>query len=448
MSLSISVDRPDHPAAALIGPLARILGLYLVLALYGLVYAYVYAIEVSPLLQYMEGRVFIVDFTRIDDYVLTALVTPLALLPVGEKITSAGQYLVGVLAIIILIPAPLIFVSFVPPRTFYEVYAILWVSIFIIALSSRCSLNLTVRPFSEKQFRWLFYAILGVSLVGLFYAAQGGLKFVDLIHASSERPEDLNLNGIQAYATTMFVGSLGGFLAAFAVVFRRYILLPVIFCGFVLAYGIMVSKFALLAPAWIVYVMVMARFFKTSMTRYCLVIAAPFLAVSLMALVIQPKYPSILYGVFLILDFRLYVVPAAAFNVYYDFFQAQAHPLTHFSHINLVRLFMHYPYGESISEVLRDQYHMGTYNASFIMGDGLAGFGVAGIPVICVLFALVLILINTCFRGLKPFILATTLAVPAFWLINVPLFTTLMTSGLGFVSALMLFTPRSAPWNK
>lgn len=446
--MSLSVAAEHHPARALVAPLARILGLYIVLASYGLAYAYVYTNEISPLLQYIQGRIFVVDFTRIDDYVFVALVTPLALLPTGERIVAAGQYLVAVLAIIIFIPVPLIFVSQVDRQTFYSVYVLLWLGIFIVAVASRFSFNLRVTQLSEKQFSVLYYTILILSFLGLLYAARGGLTFVDLDKASQERPGNLNLNFVQSYTTTWFIGSFGGFLVTFAIILRRYIILPLVLGGFVLAYGITVLKFALLAPAWITYAFVMSRFFKASMTRYCLAVAMPFFALSGMWIIIRPDHSSVLYAAFLIANLRLYVIPAGAFNVYYDYFHSLAHPVTYLSHVTLFQFFLRYPYGEGIAVVMRDQYHMGTYNASFLMGDGLAGFGVSGILVICILFSLVLLAINTCFTGLKPFILAISLAIPSFWLINVPLFTTLLSSGLGFLSVVMLFVPRQASWNR
>jgi hypothetical protein len=377
---------------------------------------------------------------------LVVIATPLALLPIGYKLEMAGQYLVAMLAVIIFIPIPILFIPMTDEGAFYSVYALLWSGMLVISLASRVSLKTSMRTITEEQFTGAFYVLLVVCVAALLYSARSGLSFATLSAASRERPVQYDLNAFQSYSTTMFVGSFGGFLLTMAIFLRRYLVMPLVLAGFVLAYGIMIIKFAALAPAWIAYTYVMQRlFFKRSMVRFCFTLVAPFMLLSLAVLAFNPVSGSWLSAIFLITNWRLLVIPAAAFNVYYDYFLL--HPFTYWSHINLVQLFVHYPYGESIADLMGDQYNMGTYNASFIMGDGIAALGVAGIPVICGVFSLVLVGINTCFRGINQLCIAMLLAVPSIWLINVPLFTTLFTGGLGLLSILMLFAPRDASWS-
>jgi len=446
MTLSTSVH---HPAPTAFTFPARGLGFYLLLVIYGALFTYIYATEITPLMSYLQARIFVFDYTRIGDYELVVLVTPLALLPAGGKITAAGQYLVVALSIFIFVPAPILFVSQVGEQTFYEVYMLLWLSYFIIALGSRFSLSIAARRLTEKQFSIVFYVVAVLALLGLLNAARGGLTFVaDLARASAERPEDYNLSTLQAYATTMFIGSVGGFLIAFGVLMRRYLVVALAIAGYVLAYGIMINKTSLLAPAWIAYAAVMSRFFKTSAARYSLAIAAPFLLLSTVYLIMQPEGGSVMQAAFVITNLRLYVLPAESVTIYYDFFVAQNHPLTYLSHITFMQFFVHYPYGDSAADLMKDQYHMGTWPGTFLAGDGIAGFGVQGILIISIVFAFVLVVLNTCFSGLKPFIPAVVLAVPAFNFANTPMFTALLTGGLALLSVLLFFAPRDASWNK
>src|SRR5215510_14146291 len=82
----------DHPAPAVLASLARGLGFYLLLAVYGAVFTYIYATEIVPLMSYLDARIFVFHYARIGDYELVVLLTPLALLPSGGKITAAVQY--------------------------------------------------------------------------------------------------------------------------------------------------------------------------------------------------------------------------------------------------------------------------------------------------------------------------------------------------------------------
>jgi hypothetical protein len=437
-----SDTRPSYDFTAL----RRTFSLYITLVGYSFVYEYIYHTKIIPVLAYLHSPLFIYDPTRTFDYNFVALVTPLALLPAGYRLEKAAQYLLGVLAVIIFIPAPILFVPFVEEGTFFWVYTLVWSGVFMIALASRFSIKSTIPTLGEVGYHRLYIAVLAFFGLSLLYSASHGLTFANLVSASGDRPAELGLDVLQSYSTTMFVGSIGGFLLAMSLAYKRYVVIAAVFVGFVLAYGIMVIKFAALAPAWLVYIYLMRRyFFGRSMLRYYLTLTAPFAMLGLSVIVLRIEPGTLLYQGFVIADWRFYVIPGAAFNIYYDYFRM--HPPTYWSHVNIVQLFVHYPYGEVIADLMKDQYQLGTYQASFLMGDGIAALGVYGIPVICAVYALISTVINTCFRGMKQSLMAMTLAMPATWLINSPLFTTLVTGGLALLCALMLLAPRDASWN-
>lgn len=123
---------------------------------------------------------------------------------------------------------------------------------------------------------------------------------------------------------------------------------------------------------------------------------------------------------------------------YIDFFQNN--PYTHWGHITIIdKLFHNYPYQYTLGKEVAAYNHQTSVeiamnaNANFLMTDGVAAYGLWGILIIGILFWLLLILLNDLsYRHNKIF--ACVLLFGAVQsLLNVSLFTTLVSSGLLFV---------------
>ncbi len=176
-----------------------------------------------------------------------------------------------------------------------------------------------------------------------------------------------------------------------------------------------------------------------------LLLALPFLASVLASYLTSGDSKSILYDGITLINFRLFVVPAEAFGVYYNFFQT--HPHTYWSHINIVQLLVRYPYGTSLGAVMNDTYRLGNYNAAFVETDGIAGGGVESIPGASAVFGLFLMILNSSTRGLNAVFIAMLMALPAMTLIDAPLGTAIVTSGIGTLILLCFLAPRADNWH-
>jgi hypothetical protein len=187
-------------------------------------------------------------------------------------------------------------------------------------------------------------------------------------------------------------------------------------------------------------------FFRASLARYLLTLIFPFLVGMFFFWMGEINGEgTLLTTVFGLSNFRMYTIPAVAFNYYYNYFHM--HPLTLWSHINVVANFVHYPYGKQLSLLMNDVFQYGNYNASFVETDGLAAGGPTSIPFVSGIFGLILICINSCMRGLGATTVALVMASPAIVFVNVRLGPALLTNGLVVLTLVLLFAPKDISRN-
>jgi hypothetical protein len=422
----------------------RLLGLYLVLVGYSAAFEYFYAIQLTELF-HDEYTAF--NFGRLGIYQQLCFLTPLSFLPLGTRLRTASQVVVGALVVFIFIPIPIVFVAMVPAAEFWQIYVLLWLTFLIVC--TLASQTVAIRPprFSERDFEWLvliFYLLAGFGFLYCVTTNHFQVVSLDKAHAAQA---DVTVKGWEGYLIVGFSGSLGGLLIALAVMYRKYYLLPLALLGYYCCYGMLSERTMVLMPMWIAYIYFAQRwFFRDSMMRYLLTVMAPFLFFFSLGLALNfEDRASTFYDLFTLVNYRLYAVPAISFNVYYNYFAT--HPLTYWSHIGFISNFVHYPYGRPLASVMAQHYSLGNDNASFIETDGLAAAGPLAMPFAAALFGMVMVGINSCLRGLNRTLWSIVMAAASVTLIDVPIGPGLMTNGLALMSLILLFAPRDAPWN-
>jgi hypothetical protein len=424
--------------------LGRVLVLYLVLVGYSACYEYFYATQLTQL-YHDDYTAF--DLGKLSIYQLLCFLTPLALLPLGTRLRAPAQLIVGAATVFIFIPIPIVFVPMVSVAEFWHVYALLWLSYFIVASLASLSVKIKLPSLTDLQYqRWIFLFFL-ITAFGFLYTVETNhfaIVSLDKAHAAQA---DVTVSGWQGYLLGGFLGSIGGLLIAFAVMFRKYYLLPLALLGYYCCYGALAERNAVLMPMWITYIYFMQRwFFKDSVIRYVLTVMTPFLTFFLLSVALGLEdRQSTFYDVATLTNYRLYSVPAIGFNTYYTFFSLNPH--TYWSHIGFVSNFVHYPYGQPLPLVMEEAYALGNDNASFLETDGIAAAGVAMMPFISLIFGLVMMGINSCLRGLNVTLCAIVMAAVSVTLIDTGLGPGLITNGLALMTVLLLFAPRDAPWN-
>lgn len=127
---------------------------------------------------------------------------------------------------------------------------------------------------------------------------------------------------------------------------------------------------------------------------------------------------------------RTFAIQGALTGVYADFFAD--HPWTYGSHIHGVHLMVHYPYDKPLAYVIGTELVGGAgfgANAHFWATDGIAGFGLAGVPMIGAVAGVIWAIGDRLIpREVVPFAMSVTLPF-AMGLSNNSLFTSMITGG-------------------
>ena len=136
---------------------------------------------------------------------------------------------------------------------------------------------------------------------------------------------------------------------------------------------------------------------------------------------------ELLFAIASIIILRTVCVSGWLSQMYMFFFHD--HPYTYYSHINVINLITNnYPYKEPLGVVVANG-NMNA-NANFFLTDGVAALGITGLIIIGLIFLLMLVIINAIsYRyELKDLFI---IIIPALsCLMNVSLFTTLLSNGL------------------
>ncbi|MBR0856675.1 hypothetical protein [Bradyrhizobium liaoningense] len=227
------------------------------------------------------------------------------------------------------------------------------------------------------------------------------------------------------------------------------VLLPFAFAGFLerrmawgaiaslllllLLYPITLSKMTLFAPAWLIFIALLATFFEARIS-----IILSLLLPTLAGLLAVPFIAWESY--FLVVNFRMMAIPSVALDLYSHYFSS--HSPTYFCQIWLIKPFVPCSYHYPLSVVMEETYHLGFFNASLLATEGIASVGPYLSPLAALACALIIGLGNRLSAGLPPRLILTSSAVVVQALLNVPLSTVLLTHGLAILYLLWYVTPR------
>jgi hypothetical protein len=209
-----------------------------------------------------------------------------------------------------------------------------------------------------------------------------------------------------------------------------------------LTYPITLTKLALFAPFWLLYVALLSGYFEARIT----VVLSLFLpALSGIVLVLLVKSGVLrsaqIIDYFGAINFRMIAFPSIALDIYNDFFSTHAH--TYFCQISLVRRLVDCPYTDPLAIVMAKTYHFGNLNASPFATEGIASVGPLLAPLAAFACGLVMALANRLSAGLPPrFVVISGALLPSV-LLNVPLSISLLTYGAALLFLLWYITPRT-----
>jgi hypothetical protein len=150
-----------------------------------------------------------------------------------------------------------------------------------------------------------------------------------------------------------------------------------------------------------------------------------------------------LYEIFMaVFGVRFLMISGINSSTYYEFFIN--HQYTYYSHLNIVnRIFKSYPYGDlQIGQVIGEYFYGSAdanFNANFFLTDGFAAAGSIGLIVIGLFGGVVLCIINFVLSKHDYRFLIMPFSIVAVLLMNVSIFTTLLSGGLLFLVIYLFF---------
>jgi hypothetical protein len=268
--------------------------------------------------------------------------------------------------------------------------------------------------------------------VYVLYVFREDLSFSDLYDVYGQRAlsSDVASGSLVGYATGILSGCMNPFLISIGLFGKRRTLIVLGLLGQIFIYSTFASK-AVLISGFLIPVLYVLVFRSRSIDAWklgsiaCISIIIPLL---LLALVEDIDSSAFVENVVALVFMRTYGMVGALTGIYHDFFSNN--PITYFSHVNAVRLFIDYPYPTSIGETIGASMGLDmNANANFFATDGLESAGLPGVVVTGLFVGLILNLADKVIVPANVRLLCVASVPVAISLANSSMFTTLLTGG-------------------
>jgi hypothetical protein len=285
----------------------------------------------------------------------------------------------------------------------------------------------------------LLIVLLAVVLLILAWNASYGLALVGTQEGTELRNSFVR-PAILRYANGITIGAVLPFVFAYYALQRRYYIAGISILLMLLFYPVVLTKTALFAPAWLVFLFFMFRRFEPK-PALILSLVFPMIA-GLLLYAATLNYASAQAAAAYLLqtvNLRMFAVPSSALDHYSDFFATN--PVTHFCQISFVRIASGCPYPIELGSAFADRYNLGNFNASLFATEGIASVGPVWAPVSAFVCGLLLSAGNSVSARLPAPLVAVSSGLGMQALLNVPLSTTLLSNGLLVLFLLWYITP-------
>lgn len=220
---------------------------------------------------------------------------------------------------------------------------------------------------------------------------------------------------------------------------RRWWIVAAVGGMYVFLFGILGAKSAVLALAYLPLVLALLtrradRIVPSMLMGLTMVLLLGFVSRLVLDAKINLAFLSVVH-------FRLFTVPAETVPQYAYFFRT--HPVTHWSNVTGFNWLLVNPYDLDIPYMIGRYFYHAEIGANSGMwaSDGLGGFGAWGIPLVSAVCAFTFWMLDSLTGRLDPRFVALAVAFSGVSLMNVSLFTTLVSGGLGFAILALAIAP-------
>lgn len=298
---------------------------------------------------------------------------------------------------------------------------------------------------TPEAFWLLFVSSSGVMLAYLVLTVGSNFRlanFVDIYEVRSAMGEAISATGTRfgLYAQALLSALVLPLIFAVGMYLRRWWVMIIVTAGYIFLFGIAGAKAAALAIIYLPFTYVLLSRPPRKIVFY-FIATLSFLLLSgygsraVLSTKAHVQYIAVVHARFL-------TIPPLTIPQYFDFFQT--HQVTHLSHVTGVSWLLRYPFDLDLP------YTIGAYiyrapvglNSGFWAGDGLAGFGIWGIPLLSLFCAVVFWLLDSASAGFDPTFIGLGLTYCTVFFGNVSIFTTLVTGGLLLFMLTTLIAPR------
>jgi hypothetical protein len=404
-----------------------------------------YVNDLSPLWSYM-GFTYARPDSGVFVFGTIAALLPSLLLPLSVK--QVGDFIRWVVYFGLYIPAtilPVIMGNLSASDSLKLVVSLL-TAFLIICIRFPASAEKDRKPLIaiDRRLFWTLFFAAYAALTFWVVATYGSrLQLVDLMRVYGQRTisNEVLEGSLVGYAAGFLSGAFNPFLVAVGLTKKRYWMSVIGSMGqmliFSAAAGKLVAISIILIPGFYFTVFRKEPF---RISRVGLVFAGTALGLALVAADIYSGRDIILQFAFSLVYMRTFAMSGCLTGVYAEFFLT--HPVTHYSHISVMRMYFDYPYAATLGEVIGEYLSpIGVApdaNTNFFATDGMAALGFWGVAISGVLFRLFIAIFDNSTNRENVAVLCCAIVPVLASAMNLSMFTTLLSGG-GIVLALISY---------
>lgn len=357
-----------------------------------------------------------------------------------RDLTRPSQLLFYIQYFVIFIPASFILYHSVrpelPPEEVLPLVLALFSGLTILQASYRFRLLDIKRDGLSTQVFWIIFwcGVAGIfiyllTVFGSYFQLADFQGIYDVRNIANDLVEDSG-SSFAGYFQMWLSGFVLPFLFSVGVFRHRWGLIVIAAAGYLYLLGIGGSKSTMLAMVYLSAIYFLVRTGgRNAGLKIVLSFSGLLLFPAILALVgeageiIDIWYVAIIHS-------RIFAIPQFSIGQYYDFFQS--HPLTYGSHITGVNLLVNYPYDRDIPRTIGRYFYDAelTANVNMWAQDGIASFGLIGIPIVSAIAAVVFWFFDSIARSHDHRFVTVALGNIALIFANGSIFTTMISGGL------------------
>lgn len=406
-------------------------GKLMLACIYALAYDFMYENFIYKLFSYI-GNVDYVEMSM-ENRILWIL---LSILPFAayKDLTKLSSFFVLFIYLFVYMPfVHAIFVAYnisqLQTYSYCLVMMTIMISLFKIGGDWAILRDIVVKP----QMSLRTVEIITLALTILYVAiAHNSMHFVNIftqsgdMYAYREQNSEVESLGGIAYVQGWLFGAFYPFLLVryLKMKRRKMAVLPLI--GYFLLFAVDMQKMTFLMPFALIFMYYVISLNEDKICNYLhSFMMVCILIISLVLYIFQDD--KIVFTLAAIVLLRTVCVAGWLTQFYIHFFNEN--PYTYYSHINIVNYITEsYPYTEPLGKVVA--YGSQNANANFFLTDGVAACGLVGIVIVGLLFAVILMFINSISARYKKSDMFIMFMPTIAYFLNASIFTTLLSSGL------------------